>query len=150
KLDLNEDSELRIVPEPPPEELELPLEEEDEVVQNPDAHANPADPAEPMSDAAPDAQECLAVLFIIGTLASRAAFHSFEEAAIYERYKQWMTRCGCLYKSYSSGVFTGQLGTDLDHGATAVGYGTATSGTKYWLVENSCGSINLAGVTKGT
>ncbi|KAG5545125.1 hypothetical protein RHGRI_017554 [Rhododendron griersonianum] len=47
------------------------------------------------------------------------------------------------FQFYSSGVFTGQLGTDLDHGATAVGYGTATSGTKYWLVENSCGSINL-------
>ncbi|KAE9457738.1 hypothetical protein C3L33_10359, partial [Rhododendron williamsianum] len=35
---------------------------------------------------------------------------------------------------YSSGVFTGQLGTDFDHGATAVGYGTATNGTKYWLL----------------
>ncbi|KAI8572342.1 hypothetical protein RHMOL_Rhmol01G0190900 [Rhododendron molle] len=57
KLDLPEDLELHVVPEPPSEELELPPEEDDEVVQNPDAHPNPADLAEPMSDAAPDAQE---------------------------------------------------------------------------------------------
>ena len=43
---------------------------------------------------------------------------------------------------YSSGVFTSTTcGTGLNHGVTAVGYGTDTSsGLDYWLVRNSWGS----------
>ncbi|KAF9591103.1 hypothetical protein IFM89_001447 [Coptis chinensis] len=48
---------------------------------------------------------------------------------------------GSAFQFYSSGVFTGECGTQLDHGVTAVGHGTASDGTKYWLVKNSWGTF---------
>lgn len=41
---------------------------------------------------------------------------------------------------YAGGVFTGQCGTTLNHAVTAIGYGTESDGTKYWLVKNSWGA----------
>ncbi|KAI4387576.1 hypothetical protein MLD38_000003 [Melastoma candidum] len=45
------------------------------------------------------------------------------------------------FMHYSSGVFSGPCGTDLNHAVTLVGYGTADDGTDYWLIKNSWGTL---------
>ncbi|PON32151.1 Cysteine Protease [Parasponia andersonii] len=47
---------------------------------------------------------------------------------------------GKEFQLYTSGVFSGNCGTTLDHVVVIVGYGTAQDGSKYWLVKNSWGT----------
>ncbi|KAL8468223.1 hypothetical protein ACS0TY_031456 [Phlomoides rotata] len=44
------------------------------------------------------------------------------------------------FQHYSSGVFTEECGTDMNHAVTLVGYGETGEGMKCWLAKNSWGS----------
>ncbi|KAJ6935681.1 ervatamin-B-like [Populus alba x Populus x berolinensis] len=44
------------------------------------------------------------------------------------------------FQFYKSGVFNGDCGTAQSHAVTAIGYGTDSDGTDYWLVKNSWGT----------
>ncbi|XP_026407391.1 KDEL-tailed cysteine endopeptidase CEP1-like [Papaver somniferum] len=44
------------------------------------------------------------------------------------------------FRFYKEGVFSGDCGTSVDHGATVVGFGETSKGLKYWIVKNSWGA----------
>ncbi|TKV91310.1 hypothetical protein SEVIR_9G087500v4 [Setaria viridis] len=44
------------------------------------------------------------------------------------------------FRFYGGGVLSGACGTELNHAVTAVGYGTAGDGTRYWVMKNSWGA----------
>uniref|UniRef100_A0A7S3CIY7 Uncharacterized protein n=1 Tax=Strombidium rassoulzadegani TaxID=1082188 RepID=A0A7S3CIY7_9SPIT len=46
---------------------------------------------------------------------------------------------GVAFKFYKSGVIKKWCGTSIDHAVLAVGYGTDSDGSDYWLVKNSWG-----------
>ncbi|XP_062006205.1 ervatamin-B-like [Rosa rugosa] len=46
---------------------------------------------------------------------------------------------GDEFRAYTSGVFSGNCGTNLTHAVTIVGFGMTEEGTNYWLVKNSWG-----------
>ncbi|CAH9091987.1 unnamed protein product [Cuscuta europaea] len=41
---------------------------------------------------------------------------------------------------YGGGIFNAACSTIINHGVTAIGYGTDPAGTKYWLIKNSWGA----------
>ncbi|KAL4278752.1 hypothetical protein GQ457_03G003210 [Hibiscus cannabinus] len=63
---------------------------------------------------------------------------SLKKAVAYQPVSVAIEAGGRDFQLYQSGVFTGHCGTSLDHGVTAVGYGTE-GGLDYWLVRNSWG-----------
>lgn len=47
---------------------------------------------------------------------------------------------GSDFQFYAGGVFTGDCGTNIDHGVTLVGHGTSRN--TYWRIKNSWGKVS--------
>lgn len=64
---------------------------------------------------------------------------ALKKAVAYQPVSVAIEASGMALQLYESGVFTGECGTNLDHGVVVVGYGSE-NGVDYWLVRNSWGA----------
>ncbi|KAM0933932.1 putative actinidain [Dioscorea sansibarensis] len=65
--------------------------------------------------------------------------NSLKKAVAYQPVSVAIEAFGPDFQLYTSGVYDGVCGTNLDHAVTAIGYGTDNNGEEYWLVKNSWG-----------
>jgi C1A family cysteine protease len=48
---------------------------------------------------------------------------------------------GPAFQTYSGGIINGNCGDSINHAVLAVGFGTTTDGTDYYVVKNSWGTM---------
>merc|ERR1712139_323865 len=73
----------------------------------------------------------------VGGLFTKATVKSLESAIDQQPVSIAIEADQSSFQHYTSGILSGACGTNLDHGALAVGYNTAEG---YWLVKNSWGA----------